>query len=257
MRLLPRRLGYGEEATLVEHLEELRSRIFLCLVFLAVAFGVAYAFHADIVRFLTRPIPPEKRHSLTTFGVAEPFLVSFKIALMAALLATIPVLFWQTWSFFAPAMEEHVQRKVVGFVFVSAGLLVAGVAFGYYVVLPAAVHFLTNYDSHLYNIQLRASDYYSFVVMVLMAVGIVFELPIFIVALVRIGILSTRTLRRQRRFGYFIVACIAVALPGVDPVTTMLEMIPLLVLFEASIWASVILEKRWSVARQVELAEDF
>jgi sec-independent protein translocase protein TatC len=121
---------------------------------------------------------------------------------------------------------------------------VAGVAFGYYVVLPKALHFLTHYDSSLYNIQIRARDYFSFTLLVLVGVGVVFELPIFVLALVRLGVLSSRTLRRQRRVGYFIVACIAVALPGIDPVTTTIETIPLLILFEGSIWASVLFERR-------------
>jgi sec-independent protein translocase protein TatC len=118
-------------------------------------------------------------------------------------------------------------------------------AFAYYLALPAAIHFLTNYDKSLYNIQIRARDYISFSMLVLVAVGVVFELPIFVLALVRLGILTTQKLRRNRRLGYVIVAAIAVALPGVDPVTTTLEAIPLLVLYEGSIWLAVIFERRW------------
>jgi sec-independent protein translocase protein TatC len=256
MGLLPRRLGYGEEATLVEHLDELRSRIFVCLISLAVAFGVAFAFHAHLVRFLTKPLPAEKRHQLTTLGVAEPFLTSFKIALMTAIVVCVPIIFWQLWSFLAPAVDEHVQRKVVGFVVAATALLLAGMTFAYYVVLPKAVQFLTNYDDTLYNVQLRAKDYYSFVVMVLMGVGVVFELPIFVLALVWLGILTPRTLRKQRRIGYFIVCVVAVLLPGIDPVTTTLEMIPLLALYEGSIWVAVFFDRRWRPARQAELAEE-
>ena len=156
MKRLPRRLRHGEEATLVEHLDELRARIFVSL----------------------------------------------------------------------------------------GALLVAGVAFGYWLVLPQAIHFLTNFDKSVYNVQIRARDYFSFVITVLIAVGLVFELPIFVLALVRLGVLSTRTLRRNRRLGYFIVAIVAVLLPGVDPVTTTLEAIPLMVLYEGSIWLSVLVERR-------------
>ena len=109
---------------------------------------------------------------------------------------------------------------------------------------PAALKFLTTYDQSIYNIQIRAQDYVSFAVMVLVAVGVVFELPAVIVTLVRLGIVSSRTLRKQRRIGYVVVAAIAVALPGVDPVTTVFEMVPLMVLFEASIWLSVLVERR-------------
>jgi sec-independent protein translocase protein TatC len=106
------------------------------------------------------------------------------------------------------------------------------------------VHFLTTYDQHVYNINVRAKDYISFTLAVLVAVGLVFELPAVIVALVRIGIVRADQLRKNRRIGYVAVAALAVALPGVDPVTTAFEMAPLMVLFEASIWVSVAVERR-------------
>jgi sec-independent protein translocase protein TatC len=126
----------------------------------------------------------------------------------------------------------------------AAALLVAGVVFGYYVALPAAVHYLTNFDDDLFNVQLRARDYYSFTTMVLVAMGIVFELPIFVLGLVRLGVLTSKKLRKNRRLGYFIVACVAVALPGIDPITTTIEAVPLILLFELSIWLSVFVERR-------------
>jgi sec-independent protein translocase protein TatC len=163
-------------------------------------------------------------------------------------LLALPVLLWQLWAFLAPAVEPGAERRVRSFVLFAAGLLVAGIVFGYYVALPAAIHYLTNYDKAYFNIQLRASDYYSFVVMVLLAMAIVFELPIFILALVRLGILSTGQLRRNRRIGYFIVACVGVALPGIDPITTVIETIPLWALFELSIWLSILAERRQAKA---------
>src|SRR5213080_4963685 len=155
MKRLPRRLRHGEEATLVEHLDELRARIFVSLGAVAV-------------------------------GVAEPSLASMKVALLAGIALALPVVLWQLWSFLAPAVEEHAQRTVAVFVLFATVLLVAGIAFGYYLVLPQAIHFLTNFDDTLYNVQIRASNYYSFVLTVLIAVGLVFELPIFVLALVRL-----------------------------------------------------------------------
>ena len=113
-----------------------------------------------------------------------------------------------------------------------------------FLALPAAVHFLTNYDSGLYNVQVRASNYLSFAVQVLVAVGVVLELPIFVLALVRIGVLTTAKLRANRKLGYFIVLIVGVCLPGVDPVTTLMETIPLFVLYEGSIWLSVLVDRR-------------
>jgi sec-independent protein translocase protein TatC len=243
MRLLPRRLRHGEEATLVEHLDELRTRIFVSLAALTVGVAIAFVFHRRLIHWLEQPLPGGRRH-LITLGVAEPFLTSMKVALLAGFALALPVILWQLWSFLAPAVEEHAERTVLVFVLLATGLLVAGTAFGYWIVLPKAIHFLTNFDKSVYNVQIRARDYFSFVITVLLAVGLVFELPIFILALVRLGVLSTRTLRRNRRLGYFIVAVIAVLLPGVDPVTTTLEAVPLMVLYEGSIWLSVIVERR-------------
>ncbi len=252
MRRLPRRLRFGEEATLVEHLEELRQRIFVCLGALLVGFVVTYAFHTHLLHWLNRPLPKHVPKP-TTFGVAEPFLTVMKISLFGALILAAPVILWQLWSFFAPAVDEHQARRVRWFVLLATGLLAAGIVFGYFVALPAAVHYLTNYDKQQFDIQLRARDYYGFVTMVLLAMGIVFELPVFILALVRLGILSTRQLRRNRRIGYFVVACVGVALPGVDPITTVIETIPLWVLYELSIWLSVIVERPQPAAREATL----
>jgi sec-independent protein translocase protein TatC len=166
------------------------------------------------------------------------------ISLYAGFLLALPVVLYQVWSFFAPAFAQNTQRIVVGLTAFAAVLAAGGLAFGYFVALPAAVHFLTNYDKNLYFIQIRARDYLSFASVVLFAVTIVFEVPIVILGLVRIGILSSAKLRRNRRIGYVVMAAIAVALPGVDPVTTTMEMIPLMLLFEGSIWLSVLLERR-------------
>lgn len=242
---LPRRLGHAEEATLVEHLDELRTRIIISLVALAATTTVTFVFHRHLVEWLERPLPADRRGDLITLGVAEPFLTSFKISLMAGIALAFPILLWQLWSFLAPAFEESSQRVVALFVAFASVLLACGIAFGYWLVLPQALHFLTHYDDSLYHIQIRARDYFSFATAVLLAVGIVFELPIFVLGLVRIGILSTYTLRHNRRLGYFIVAVIAVLLPGVDPVTTTFEGIPLVILYEGSIWLAVLVERRY------------
>jgi sec-independent protein translocase protein TatC len=244
MRLRPpRRLSHGEEATLGEHLEELRGRLIVCLISLALTSAVAFTFHHRLVKWLIEPLPPEHRQ-LLTLGVAEPFTTSLKVALVAGLAASFPIILWQVWSFLAPAAEAHTQRIVVVFVLLAAALLVTGILFGYFIALPKAVHFLTNYDESLYNIQIRASNYLSFAVQVLVAVGVVFELPIFVLALVRLRVLTTQKLRRNRKIGYFIVLVVGVCLPGVDPVTTLMETIPLFVLYEGSIWLSVLVDRR-------------
>jgi sec-independent protein translocase protein TatC len=239
----PRRLGHGEEATLVEHLEELRQRLFVCIGAVVVGFVVAYVFHRHLIHWLELALPPGKRH-LTTLTIGEPFMTSLWLSVYAGFLLALPVVIWQAWAFFLPAFEPGHERVLRVFVVIAAALLAVGVLFGYFVALPAAAHYLTNYDKSEYTTLIRARDYIGFASKVLVAMAIVFELPLFVVGLTRIGILTTAKLRRSRRVGYFVVCCVGVALPGVDPVTTILETIPLLVLYEASIWLSVALERR-------------
>jgi sec-independent protein translocase protein TatC len=254
MKALPRRLNHGEEATLVEHLDELRMRIFVCLGALLIGFAIAFVFRGHLLHWLNAPLPGREKKPIT-LSVAEPFLTSMKVSLLAGLALALPVVLWQLWSFLAPAVEPHAERIVLLFVLLASVLLVAGVAFAYWVVLPQAVHFLTNFDDQYYNSQLRARDYYGFVMTVLIAVGLVFELPIFLLALVRLDVISTSTLRRNRRLGYFIVAVVAVLLPGIDPVTTTFEMVPLIALYELSIWLAVLVERRSPRMEAASLSE--
>jgi sec-independent protein translocase protein TatC len=240
---LPRRLGHGEEATLVEHLEELRQRLFVCIGVVFVGFVVAYIFHVQLIKLLTHALPPDKRQ-LTTLTIGEPFLTSMWLSLYAGFLFALPVIIWQAWAFFLPAFDRQHERMLRIFVLIATALLVVGLLFGYYLALPAAAHFLTNYDKSEYTILIRARDYIGFASKVLVAMAVVFELPLFVVGLTRIGILTTAQLRRTRRVGYFVVCCVGVALPGVDPVTTIMETLPLLVLYEGSIWASALLDRR-------------
>jgi len=213
------------------------------LVVAGVAAFVAFVFHRHLIHWLEHALPEKRRH-LLTLGVAEPFLTSVWVAIWAGFLLALPVVLWQLWSFLAPAFEEHTQRLVAWFVLLSTALLAFGLAFGYFVALPAAVHFLTNYDNSVFIVQIRARDYISFSMTVLLAVALVFELPIFVLALVRLGVLTTQQLRGNRRIGYFIVAIVGVLLPGIDPVTTAVETIPLWILYELSIWLSVLVERR-------------
>jgi sec-independent protein translocase protein TatC len=239
---LPRRLAHGDSATLVEHLDELRARIIISLAAVAVSFGVTYAFRQHVIEWLNRPLGGK---TPVTFSPVEPFMTSLTVALYAAIALALPVVLWQVWSFLAPAMQEDSQKIVARLVFVATLLFAGGMAFAYFVALPAATPFLLSFDDELYQIEIRAREYYSFASFTILGVGLLFELPVFLLGLVRLGLLSSAALRRNRRIGYAILAVVSVALPGIDPVTTILQSIPLFVLFESSIWAAVFFEKRW------------
>ena len=252
-RWLPRRLLHGEEATLVEHLDELRSRLIIALLVIVPAFLLAFVFHEQIMEWLTGPLPDDKK--LVTLGVTEPFTTSVKVSLIAGLALALPVVLWQIWAFLAPAVEPHFQRVVLVFVVLATGLFATGVVFMYYVVLPRALDFLTSYDDELYDIQIRASYYYSFAALTLVAGGIAFLMPIFVLGLVRLRVLTSDRLRSNRRTAFVVLLVFAILLPTVDPVSLAFEVVPLVLLFELSIWMSVLMERRWDRGWDEELAE--
>jgi sec-independent protein translocase protein TatC len=246
---LPRRLDYGDRITLVEHLDELRARLVVSLAAVALAFGFAYGFRHQILDALNRPLGGSDIIKPTTLSPAEPFMTSFMVSLYAALAVALPMIVYQLWAFLAPAFEERDQKLVSRLVMFATLLFAGGIMFSYFVALPAATPFLLDFDAEQYDIQLRARDYYSFVSMTSIAIGFLFELPIIILGLVRLGVLSAAKLRRNRRIGIVICFAVAVALPGIDPVTTTIQAVPLLVLFELSIWLAGFFEKRWEKAR--------
>ena len=244
MRPFPRRLRHGEEATLVEHLGELRARLIIALGALGAAFVVTYVFHGQLLDWLNRPLP-DKFQKPATFSPIEPFTTSIWVSLWAALLLALPIVFWQLWAFLAPALEERRQRSMAALVAFATALGLGGVAFGYFVVLPPAIHFLTNYDTSHYTIYIRARDYYRFASFVLLGVALAFEVPVFVLALVRLRILTAAQLRRTWRVGVFVMTVIGVLLPGVDPVSTILSVVPLVSLYVLSIGVASFFEPRW------------
>src|SRR4029453_6292077 len=164
MARLPRRLKHEDSVTLVEHLDEFRSRLIVSIIAVVVAFIGAYVFNDDILRWLAQPLPEARDGQLVTFGAPEPFFTTVKVVFIAALAISLPVVLWQLWSFLAPAFEEHAQRlaaafwliappaverpaqpRLPPFVPLATGLFAGGIAFGYYIVLPRALGFLTTY----------------------------------------------------------------------------------------------------------------
>jgi sec-independent protein translocase protein TatC len=229
---------------LVDHLEELRSRLVVAGAAVLAGTIVGYAVHRRVLELLVAALP-QRHRQLVTLGVTEPFTTSLKLSIVVGIAIALPIVLRQLWAFFAPVFRPGAAGGLGWFVGLAAALMAFGVAFGDRVALPAALHFLTNYDTGVYDVQVRAADYLSFAVLVLAACGAVFELPVAVLGLVRVGALSSARLRRNRRIGYFAVAVVGVALPGVDPVTTIVETLPLAVLFEASIWLAVVCERRW------------
>jgi sec-independent protein translocase protein TatC len=248
MARLPRRLRHGESVTLVEHLDELRSRLILGLLAVAAGFTAAFVFQDDHLHWLAQPLPEAREGRLITLGVTEPFFTTVKVSLVAGFALALPVVLWQLWNFLAPAFQEHTQRVVAVFVLFASLLFAAGVAFGYYVILPKALGFLTTYNADLFEIQIRASYYYGFVSLALFGIGLMFELPVFVLALVRLGIVTSAQLRRNWRLGVLLVVVVAALLPTVDPVSLAFEVVPLLILYALSVGLATLFEKRWEAS---------
>ena len=315
-----RPVSHEDRLSLVEHLDELRTRLIICLAAFLVCFGVAFWQNDELLHIMNRPleltafqkgsqdpfekaatfqqkqkvlylqqaaalralsteksISPSTRAMLTqlskntadtaaavpkpaakrpvTLGVGEPFTATFKVAAWAALLLAFPLLLYEAYAFILPAFDPREREVALPLMLGVPFLFIAGVVFAYYMVLPPAINFLQNFNDQSYDILLQAKDFYSFEVMILIAMGALFQVPIGILAAVRLGFVTPRQLRKSRRYALVIIAVVAALLPGQDPVTMLMLMLPLVVLYEASILFASLLERRMKRARAREEAE--
>jgi sec-independent protein translocase protein TatC len=227
-------VSHEDQLTLVDHLDELRSRLMIAIA----AFVVAFAFCAwqsgRILEIVNRPLPPGFEKPIT-FGVTEPFTTTFTNAAYAAILLSLPIVLYQLYAFVLPAFSPGEKRVAKPLMLMVPILFVAGVAFCYFVVLPPATEFLLSFNASEFNTQVRARDYYSFATLTMIAMGIGFQIPVLILALVRLNIVTVKQLRRNRRYAILAIAVLAALLPTIDPVTMLLEMVPLIILYELSI----------------------
>jgi sec-independent protein translocase protein TatC len=229
-----RPVSHEDRLTLVEHLDELRTRIVVCLLVFGVALALCFWQNHLLLEIASGPLPTG-HEKLLTFGVAEAFTTTLTVSVYAALILSLPILLYQAYAYVLPAFSQRERRVILPILLLAPVLFLAGVAFGYFVVMPAAVKFLLGFNDTQFNVQVRARDYYSFFSTTLLGCGIVFQLPLAILAVTRLGIVSVRQLSANRRYAYLIIAIVAAALPGVDPISMLIEMVPLLVLFELSI----------------------
>jgi sec-independent protein translocase protein TatC len=229
-----RAVSHEDRLTVVEHLDELRNRIIVCLVVVGVALALCFWQNHLLLEIASGPLP-DKHKELITFGVTEPFTTTLTVSAYGALILSMPILIYQIYAYVLPAFSDAERRVVLPLMIIAPALFLAGVAFAYFIVMPAAVKFLLNFNESQFNTQVRARDYYSFFSTTMLAGGVVFQMPVAILAVTRLGIVSVDQLRKNRRYAYLGIAVVAAALPGVDPVSMLIEMVPLLVLYELSI----------------------
>jgi sec-independent protein translocase protein TatC len=236
-RLRP--IGHDDRLSIVEHLDELRTRIIICIL----AFGAAWALTAWqnhlVLRIVNHPLP--RGLEPITLGPAEAFYTTLTNAAYAALIIALPVILYQLYAFLLPAFSPSERRVALPLLLLVPVLFIAGVVFCYFVVLTPAMKFLLNFNADEFNTQVRARDYYSFVTMLMLAMGIGFQVPVGVLAACKLGITSPEKLRKGRRYAIVVIAVLASLLPTLDPITLILEMIPLILLYELSIWLATFL----------------
>jgi sec-independent protein translocase protein TatC len=316
-----RTVGHQERLSLVDHLDELRTRLLVSAAALVVAFGVCFWQNHALLRLINEPfakqtlvqvkrgngplgqtylaqqgvlavardtatlagvlsapsshLPAATRAQLAaaiprlqadvakiprvppankpvTLGIGEPLTTTLTVSLYFALVCALPVILFELYGFVLPAFSPRERRAVLPLLAAVPLLFVVGVAFGYFVVLPAAVRFLLNFNSDEFNVLVQGGQYYKFVAITLLAMGLVFQVPVAILGAVRAGIVTPAQLRRGRRYAIVVCAIVAALLPG-DVTTMILEAVPLYVLYEASILLASVLtrrERRRATARE-------
>jgi sec-independent protein translocase protein TatC len=227
-------VSHEDRLTLVEHLDELRSRLIVCILVFAAALALCFWQNHLLLEIAQGPLPDD-HDQLITFGVTEPFTTTLTVSAYGAIVLSLPIVLWQLYAYVLPAFSETERRVILPILLLFPLLFLAGIAFAYFIVLPAALNFLLDFNDGQFNIQLRAREYYGFFSMTEIALGLIFQLPLAILAVTRLGIVSVEQLSKNRRYAYLVIAIVAAALPGVDPITMLIEMVPLLVLYELSI----------------------
>ncbi len=309
-RAAVRAVGHDDRLSLVDHLDELRTRLIVALAVIGVAFGVCFSQNHRLLQLINRPLAHETqkqtraghgplgatytvqrsardvavqlhtvvgvlaaehqtaaaRRSLqhasvslnrdvrrlsapptgdrpVTLGIGEPFTTTVTVTLVFALILSLPVLLLQAYWFFIPALEPEYRRRIVPLLAAVPALFVIGVVFGYLIVLPAAIRFFQNFNSAQFNVLVQASQYYKFAATTLLAMGLVFQVPVAILAVTRAGLITPTQLRKSRRYAVAACAAFAALLPG-DATTMLMETVPLYLLFELGVAIATLLERR-------------
>lgn len=227
-----------KELTLVEHLEELRRRIVVSLILVAVISVFAFPFTSRVLTILKAP-SSGMIEKLVFFNPAEAFLIHIKISFFTGLVISIPVILYQLWAFISPAIEYKTKRNGLLFLFSSVGAFALGVSFGFFVLLPTALKFLLEFAGGALEPLISVSSYMSFVLGLTLGCGLVFEMPVLSFLLSKLGIINHRFLRKVWKYAVLIIFIIAaIVTPTPDVFNMTILALPMLILYEVSIWVS-------------------
>lgn len=239
------------------HLGELRRRITYIAIVVVICMIVAFIEKKWVFFILLRPLEGTQVNQLTTLGVTEAFMNVLKVSIYAGLIISLPFTIYQFWAFVMPALYESEKRSTIPYVLSTTALFLAGVAFGYFVVLPVGLRFMIGYGGDLFNQLLQAERYINFVSMFLLAFGLVFLLPLVMMLLAWAGIVDHRKMKKVRKYAILVEAIIAMVFtPSQDPVSMALMLIPLILLYEFGIWLARIAQKRKDKRDQLAIASE-
>jgi sec-independent protein translocase protein TatC len=227
-----KKVQHDERVELTGHLDELRTRVLVSVAAFGVALGLCFWQNHLVLSVANVPLSGKQ---LLTLSPTEPFTTTLTLSMYAGILLALPVVLYQLYAFVLPAFNKSEKKVALPLMLMVPVLFVAGAAFAYFVVVPAALQFLLHFNADQFQTQLRAKEYYGFLSMTMIACGAVFQVPVGVLALTRLGITDAAGLRAKRRYAWLGCAVVAAALPGVDPVTMLFEMVPLVALYELSI----------------------
>jgi sec-independent protein translocase protein TatC len=244
---------------LTDHLEELRKRLIRILIVIGLGFGVCYAFKETLFAVLTKPVAdvlPKGSYMIYT-NMTEAFFIYMEIAFFASVVLTAPFTLYQVWKFLSPGLFPRERRYVLPFMITSTVLFSGGVLFGYFVVLPPAFSFFVTFTSDFLKPMLSLKEYLSLSLKFLLAFGLSFELPVFIFFLTKIGLVNAAMLSKQRRYAILVIFIAAAVLtPSPDALSQVLMAIPLMILYELSIYVAKFAQKKRPVEREGVGRED-
>lgn len=239
-----RRVQPDEQLTLVEHLDELRTRIIVVLAVLTVGVSVCFWQSEELLKFLAQPLPDAiEDQGFLASSPLDQLMTSIAIAIYGGLLLTLPILTYQFYAFVIPAFSEEYHRHLRPLILLIPALFICGVVFGWFLVVPPALDFLYSFNADAFVSLPRAREYVQFVMLTLVAMGIVFEMPAVMLILARMGVVSSAAMRRHWRISIVVLAVVAMLLPGVDPISYIVEFVPLLLLYAMSYFIVVAVEK--------------
>ena len=234
-----------EKMPIMEHLVEVRDRLFKAVGAVIVTTVIAFIFFNQIIDFLLAPAPADMK--MQTITIMEPLSIFFKVSLTAGLIVAMPFLVYQLFAFASPALTSKEKRYVYMILPAVMAMFLTGVAFAYYIALPRAMGFFATFGSGFVSIEPAISSYINIVTRLLIGVGLMFETPIIIMVLARMGLVTPKWLAARRKI-WIVLAFVIAALitPTFDPINQTIIALPMIILLELSIWLSKLVYKKKS-----------